>query len=291
MVMDKEVLKEHRIHGTHFFPLGIYKNQHGPGEMVLDFHWHDEWEFFLITQGNGLFQVDDKQQSLTKNQAIFSQNRAIHGGRPLLDDGCSYQAVVFHPRFLADHAIDPIQIEYIEPFLTGKKKFPDFILNQTTAEKQIILLLKDIFQSCEQKPLGYELHAKGNLLLIWSVLLSNGNFSETKNPLRQQEQVAKIKLILTFIHENYQKKITVPQMAQNLGMSESYFCRFFKRMMYMTPMEYIQRYRIRIAANELSCSSKHIIETAYNCGFDNLSYFNQIFKKYMACTPSKYRSL
>lgn len=287
--MNKELLKEHRTHGTKFFPVGTYKNHRHPGEDVLDFHWHEEWEFFLITQGSALLQTEDQLQPVTCGQAMFAQNRAIHGGRALGDEGCSYEALVFHPRLLADSTTDAVQTEYIEPFLNGKQGFPCFILNGDPTEEHILQLLQDIFQLCEKKPLGYELHTKGNLLLIWAALLESGRFTRRTNLQLHQKQVNRLKAVLRMIDEEYQHHLTVRQLAVRASMSESYFCRFFKRSMHMTPVEYIQRYRIRMAAHALTGSDSHIIEIAYNCGFDNLSYFNQLFKKYMNCTPTAYR--
>ena len=85
--------------------------------------------------------------------------------------------------------------------------------------------------------------------------------------------------------------ISNQELANQLGVSEAYFCRFFKRSMQMTPIEYIQRCRIKEAAAKLQQHPEQpIIEIAFGCGFNNLSYFNLIFKRLIGCTPTIYKS-
>jgi AraC-like DNA-binding protein len=287
--MTNNTLKENRIHGTEFFPVSIYEGNQKPENMIINLHWHEEWEFLFVTAGEALFQVGNKQEVLKTGQIMFPQNRAIHGGTPITQQSCSFRAIVFQPRFLADDSVDPLQIEYIEPFLNGEKNFPDFIFGETAEEKKIALLLNDIFELCLQKTPGYELYVKGSLLLVWSILLLNDNVTTKPKKQRDIQQLAMLKCVLTFIHGKYQDKIMIFQLAESIHMSEGYFCHFFKNMMHMTPTEYIQRYRIMAAAKQLSNTQQQIIEIAYNCGFYNLSYFYQVFKKYMNCTPSEYR--
>ena len=289
MSLDNKLLREKRLHGTKFFPVAVYECHQKPENMIVDFHWHDEWEFLLVTQGKAMFQVGSRQQLLKPGQIMFARNRVVHGGIPLPQQSCSFRAIVFHPRFLADDTVNPVQIEYVEPFLTGKKQFPDFMLGNTAGNKKIYPLLNEIYLLCQRRMLGYELHVKGNLLLVWAALLANGDFVDASRSPQEMRRLGRLKQVLTLIHEGYQGELTIASMAESIQMSEGYFCRFFKEMMHMTPIEYVQRYRIRAAAKELSSTQKQIIEIAFLCGFCNLSYFNLVFKKYMGCTPSAYR--
>lgn len=288
--MDKSVLKEQRIHGTAFFPLGTYTIEHEPGEKILDCHWHNEWEFLLVTEGKAIFQIDTAYYNVSANQAIFVKNGSIHAGYPATNAGCTYRAIVFHPRFLCENAIDPIQINFIDPFLKGYYCLPDYLSNTKSFEKSIITYIYKILELCDNKPHGYELNVKAHLLLILSEFIEKNAFQKKPSPFVSNEKSNQIKKILSFIHSHYQTKITIHALCQEVNMSESYFCRFFKQMLRMTPMEYIQTYRIKIAAQALKENHVKILEVAFNSGFSNLSYFNNVFKKYMNCTPSEYRT-
>ncbi|MNO04942.1 Regulatory protein SoxS [compost metagenome] len=72
-------------------------------------------------------------------------------------------------------------------------------------------------------------------------------------------------------------------------MSEGQFCRFFKSMTRQTPMDYVNSYRIRQAAEMLRVEDRKISDIALEVGFDNISYFIRVFRKMMKCSPSAFR--
>ena len=98
-----------------------------------------------------------------------------------------------------------------------------------------------------------------------------------------------IKTILDYIGDNYTEPITIDELAEKVGLSKHYFMRFFKKYLGMTCIEYINDYRLNVAANLLLTTSCQITEVASRVGISNLSYFNRIFKKKFAMTPKEYR--
>ena len=75
------------------------------------------------------------------------------------------------------------------------------------------------------------------------------------------------------------------------GMSPKYFCRFFQDMMGQTLVEYVNKYRVERACLLLNSGEKSITEVAFESGFDSLSYFIKIFKRYKGETPGQYRKV
>ena len=71
-------------------------------------------------------------------------------------------------------------------------------------------------------------------------------------------------------------------------MNPKYFCRFFRQMTQKTPVEYLNYYRIECAREQLSTTSCTVTEIAFNCGFNDVSYFIKIFRKYMGMTPGQF---
>ena len=78
-------------------------------------------------------------------------------------------------------------------------------------------------------------------------------------------------------------------LAAYFHMSEGQFCRFFKSQIGMTAIEYLNYYRIGVACDMLKDGILPISEIATECGYNNISYFNRTFRKYMHCTPGEYR--
>ena len=67
--------------------------------------------------------------------------------------------------------------------------------------------------------------------------------------------------------------------------------KFFKETMGMSFVQYLNDYRLEVAAKLLTTTSDDIINIAINTGFDNLSYFNRCFKKKYGITPGKYLNI
>lgn len=81
------------------------------------------------------------------------------------------------------------------------------------------------------------------------------------------------------------------ELANIVHMNNAAFCRFFKKVIGKTPMEYINELRINAATSEIRISTKPINQIAYENGFGSLSHFNKLFQKYHGKTPSVYRKI
>lgn len=95
--------------------------------------------------------------------------------------------------------------------------------------------------------------------------------------------------VKNFISKNYMEDMRLPQLADMVGMSASAFSRFFKLHTGKNISEYIIDIRLGYAARALVDTAKSISEIGYDCGFNNLSNFNRIFKKKKGCSPSEFR--
>lgn len=89
--------------------------------------------------------------------------------------------------------------------------------------------------------------------------------------------------------KNYMDELRLPELASMAGMSPSAFSRFFKLHTGRNISEYIIDLRLGYAARMLVDTAKSISEIGFDCGFNNLSNFNRIFKKKKGCSPSEFR--
>ncbi|MBA4700513.1 MAG: helix-turn-helix transcriptional regulator [Ruminococcus sp.] len=80
-------------------------------------------------------------------------------------------------------------------------------------------------------------------------------------------------------------------MAASCHISKSEFCRIFKKTMHQTPFEYLLCYRIQKSLPLLMDDSYTITETATKAGFSGSSYYSEVFRKYMRCSPREYKKL
>jgi len=98
--------------------------------------------------------------------------------------------------------------------------------------------------------------------------------------------VGHVRTALEYIKKNLGKKLSVDEVAEHVGLSKYYFLRIFKRVTGYTMTRYVNMIRCEYA-KELLESGKHSIkEVALLCGFENYSYFTNVFKAYSGVLPS-----
>lgn len=92
-----------------------------------------------------------------------------------------------------------------------------------------------------------------------------------------------------YIEQNYKKEIKLATLAELIGMTAESFSRYFHRSTSKTLSNYIIDYRIGVAARRLIDTDELVSTIGYDCGFNNVPYFNRIFKKRKGCTPKDFR--
>lgn len=103
--------------------------------------------------------------------------------------------------------------------------------------------------------------------------------------LKQQERMHRIH---QFVEANFQKTIDTQQIANEVNLSLSAFCRYFKKTTKLTYTDFVNQYRVQYA-KKLLIQDKNVTETCFESGFESLSYFNRIFKKWTGESPSIFR--
>ncbi len=94
---------------------------------------------------------------------------------------------------------------------------------------------------------------------------------------------------ISYIRENYRNKITVKNIAEGINLSESHLFAVFKKEIGISPITYLNNYRLSVAADELIKTDKTVVEIANMVGIGDSVYFNKMFRKAYQMSPSKYR--
>lgn len=105
----------------------------------------------------------------------------------------------------------------------------------------------------------------------------------------EESTASRLSYVLNYIKKNLSEPLTVKTLSQKSYMSESHFYRSFKNEMGTSPVEYILQERISKATRLLRCTDRSVKDIAMECGFNNLSYFNRLFKRRFRKTPTIYR--
>lgn len=94
---------------------------------------------------------------------------------------------------------------------------------------------------------------------------------------------------IIYIQKNYRKKITTEKLAEVSGVTTQHIIRLFKTHLNVTPLSYVNKFKISCAIEKLRHTNISIKEIAYELGFDNPNYFSRLFKKEVNISPSSRR--
>lgn len=95
--------------------------------------------------------------------------------------------------------------------------------------------------------------------------------------------------MLAYIHGHYMMHISTKDLAEQVNVSESECLRCFKEVLETTPMQYVKKYRLHVAAELLASTGLTVTGVAGRCGFEHMSYFAKSFEQMFGTTPREYR--
>ena len=251
-------------------------------------HWHSELELIVIKKGRGLVSVDFRQRSVTSGDIVLIRPGQLHSIEQDGSHSMEYENIILKPHLLISDEPDLCALRFINLLMAGAIPSETFLTPSLPYYRQVSECIRQIDGLCEAQPEGFQLAVKG--LLFQFIFLLVSNQSPQENPaLLQTKSLEKMKTILKYVEEHYAERITVEDMADLTYYSKSHFMKFFKAHMGTGFIEYLNDYRLSMAERLLRSSDHSVLDIAQMSGFDNLSYFNRIFKRKYGISPGKYR--
>lgn len=98
-----------------------------------------------------------------------------------------------------------------------------------------------------------------------------------------------IEAVLDYIKEHIDEPISIDTLTDIASMSKAAFFRVFKETLDISPIDYINRERVEIAKNRLVDISKSVTDICYELGYNHMTYFIRVFKKYEGITPKQFQ--
>lgn len=271
--------KEAKKHGTEGFPLQYYYVDQKHPQYVMPLHWHREIEILRVIEGRLSLWLNNEKYELLNGDVIFIEGGALHRGEP---ENCRYECAVFDPRFVSGQMNSRLS-ELIRPLCSGHASLaPLCPAANKTAER--------LLDTAREETTYYELQLASLICeLVRNFYTASAVHLEPTTDKRSNHRRAMITVLLEKIETDYAEKITLAELADTAGVNEKYLCRFFKEFTGYTPTDYINRIRIEHACYEMKFNHRNVTEAAYECGFNEISYFSKCFKKYKGISPGKYR--
>lgn len=263
-----------------------------PESDMISWHWHDEIEFIYVQSGNVYVTCEDTGITAKEGELIFINHQKKHFLSPASDEGYVTDSIIVHPNFILGFGQLELEQKYIAPIIHEASLKYLFFEEHGTYHQACTEYIRQILEWNIQKPDGYELLTKSALLQIWYLIYMHYTKQGiTSNSKMTNQDEHRVKQAILYMQEHFMESITLDDIADSILVSKSECCRCFKRSLGITPFEYLMKYRIMEATKRMHKKSpESISEIAGIVGFNNTSYFNKIFKKYMNCTPTAYRN-
>lgn len=279
--------KELLTYGTPRFPIAFFDDD--LTVVSIPYHWHDEFEFVVITDGCVQVRIAGKEFSLQAGDGYFSNRGVLHAGTLQTPYGHQH-ALVFSPSVIAGEQ-ELAWTAYVEPILLNRS-LPFVRLTSSVPWQKEVLRLADLawdYGAYEKK--DYPLQVRFCLGMAFSHLADHAAELEveSQDSEKYRRDELRIKKALSFIEQNYDSGITIESIAESANISVSSCLRLFQRVLGTTPVRYLVKIRMQKAAEALKRGDAGTIaEIAYECGFSDASYFNRCFRKEYGKTPSEF---
>ena len=101
--------------------------------------------------------------------------------------------------------------------------------------------------------------------------------------------IDRIRKVMSYVEEHYKENISLQDVSDLLGIGKEYFCRFFKKNMGLSFLQYLNEVRLSHIYQGLMDTDLPIAELMEENGFSNQKLFNRSFKELYGCTPSSVR--
>ncbi len=285
--LEYQNTQETKSHGQEGFPFNIYLCSIPLDFTLVPTHWHNDMEIIYIKKGHGIVSIDLLPLEAGQGDIILIPPGRLHSIEQLAGHTMEYENIIFQLSMLMARQGDFCTEKLFQPLAQGQALFPSHYTPGAPPYTALANCLNALDEICRESGHGYQLAVKGQLFSFFYALVSV-MLPPQAHP--GNKSLDRLKVILKYVETNFYEKISIPDAARICGFSESHFMKFFKAHMAVSFTEYLNDYRLTIAARLLLSSSDSIGNIAADTGFDNLSYFNRIFKKKYHCTPTMFRT-
>lgn len=245
--------------------------------------FHPEIEIKLFYEGESIQTIGSKTIVARVGDITIANPYEVHANIQTDLHSGKYYLIMIDLDFFKNTGF--IDIDLRSLLITDGSAFNNHIRNNKRLNQ---ILLRVIEEANEQKE--YYQSIIRNLMAEFFSLLLRDEIYKGNPRLLTTKEIKKATLIapaITKIFNDYNKNITIDELAELCHLSKFYFCRIFKEVTGDTPTNYISHHRIHIAKAMLKDKSKSIQQIATLCGYNDISYFYRCYKKITGKSPRK----
>lgn len=250
-------------------------------EFRWEYHYHPEMELVCVVSGSGIRHVGYHKSSFRDGDLVLIGSNIPHSGFGLNSSDPHEEIVLQFREEIVPLPNDVGELAALRKLLSVAKF--GVLFSSITKEK----MLPKLHEMVKAEPykrylllinLLVELSHEEDYILLNKEAMPHTIISKNRERLQS---------IFTFVEKNYMEEMDINDIAATINLTLPSFCNFFKKTMKITFTEFVNQYRIEKAC-QLILKGKSISESCYSTGYNNISYFNRAFKKYIGKTPTEF---
>ena len=237
-------------------------------------HFHPELELHYVNKGYGKRHVGSHLSYFNNSQLLLLGSNLPHKG---FTDGITNNGketiIQFKEGFLGDTFFSLPEMKEINKLFKRAKRG---ILFNPVVKKKVGPKIENLvnYQGFEKVIMFLNVLHELAISDDYRILNTEGFDFET-----EPQNAAKIDMIYKYVNNNFKNQIPLDDIANEVSMTVPAFCRYFKRVTGKTFTKLVNEYRVVHATKLLQESQMSITDVCYECGFNNFSHFNKLFKE------------
>ena len=210
-VIIDEAGRELLEHGTLAFPIACYHDD--LAAMPVPWHWHEELEAAIVTEGSAIVTSDSHKYVITAGNGFFINKSVLHAAWNADTSSCRFHSLVFHPRLVGGSMESVFWQNYINPIQDDPALQSILLEQQISWQKSALDAIETAWQNCLKEPPGYEFLVRDALSRFIYLLASHKESAETVPSSQDVRYSIRIKQMLQYIQEHCSEDLTIRQIA------------------------------------------------------------------------------
>ncbi|HXK76079.1 MAG TPA: AraC family transcriptional regulator [Bacteroidaceae bacterium] len=267
-------------------PSHTFDNVHLTSNEQIRLHQQPTWELSYIIIGSGMRLIGNTTEPFSSGEVVLIPPDIPHcwyfDNQNTDSQGRIANITITFENALLQRCLEAFpELEFALSQIMQRK---DAVMFGQERAKNIIDLLKEM---CDLNAAERVAHLIRLFLLIGAKEDEQviGRYKKMDTKQRRLEQIK------IYIACNADREIMLDTIAKHVGMNRAAFCVFFKKATGKTFVNFLNEYRVKQACQMLERHEKSVSEICYLVGFNNVSYFNRVFKRMKGVSPIEYRKI
>jgi AraC family L-rhamnose operon transcriptional activator RhaR len=255
----------------------------------LEEHSHEFVEISYVSEGSGFHYIEGNTLAVAKGDLFFIPIGASHVFRPASVRPRQQHLIVYNCVFTAPY------IERLNNVFLPNEKFLHLL--QAKYPEQSWFQIQDydgvfqetfnrLFEEYTQRKPDFELILQADVIRLLVEMQRHALPALPSSP----KTVELLEPVLKRIHDNFEQPLPLAELAAMAGLGDRQFRRVFTLHTGMALTSYIQKLRMEKCCSLLLTTSDSISSIAQSVGYQDIKFFNRLFKKTTGMTPRQYRN-